>query len=110
MLPYLTAALFSAVALVLAMILIRETVSPEQKVKARVARGFGAWRAALAHSQTRLLLFLMFAPPFVFAGIEVIIVLWSERACGVGSAAKRLFLRLDGRSPCRPAMDCRSVR
>ena len=40
LLPYLTAALFSAVALVLAVILIRETVSPEQKNQARVARGF----------------------------------------------------------------------
>ncbi len=91
LLPYLTAALFSAVALVLAVILIRETVSPEQKNQARVARGFGAWKVALAHSQTRLLLFLMFAPPFVFAGIEVIIVLWSERAWGWGPQQNGYF-------------------
>lgn len=91
LLPYLTAALFSAIALVLAIILIRETVTPEQKVKARVSRGFGAWRAALAHGQTRLLLFLMFAPPFVFAGIEVIIVLWSERAWGWGPQQNGYF-------------------
>ena len=91
LLPYLTAAAFSAVALVLAIILIRESVTPEQKVQARVSRGFGAWRAALAHGQTRLLLFLMFAPPFVFAGVEVIIVLWSERAWGWGPQQNGYF-------------------
>ena len=34
----------------------------------------------------------MFAPPFVFAGIEVIIVLWSERAWGWGPQQKATFM------------------
>jgi len=83
-LPYLTAAVFSAIALGLAFALITETVSPAQKSAARVRRGLRDWLNALSQSQTRLLLCLMFAPPFVFAGIEVVIVLWSERAWGWG--------------------------
>lgn len=84
LLPYLAAAAFSAVAFVLAIFLVRETVTPEQRREARGAGGFAAWRAPLAVPQTRLLLCLMFASPFVFAGIEVIVVLWSERAWGWG--------------------------
>lgn len=91
LLPYLAAAVFSAVAFVLAVILIRESVTADQKMIARGLRGLTAWRAAVARPQTRLLLCLMFAPPFVFAGVEVIIVLWSERAWGWGPAQNGYF-------------------
>lgn len=91
MLPYLAAALFSAVAFFLAIVMIRESVTTEQRSRARAGRGLKVWRAALAHSQTRLLLCLMFAPPFVFAGIEVIIVLWSDRVWGWGPADNGYF-------------------
>lgn len=91
LLPYLAAAIFSAVAFVLAIILIRESVTADQKKIARGLRGLTAWRAAVARPQTRLLLCLMFAPPFVFAGVEVIIVLWSERAWGWGPTQNGYF-------------------
>ncbi len=91
MLPYLAAAAFSALAFVLATVLIRESVTPAQKSEARISRGFGAWREAVARPQTRLLLCLMFASPFVFAGIEVIIVLWSERTWGWGPEQNGYF-------------------
>lgn len=82
--PYLAAAAFSAVAFVLAVILIRETVSVEQKSRARTRPGLGNWVSAFSKPQMRLVLCLMFCTPFVFAGVEVIIVLWSERVWGWG--------------------------
>lgn len=82
--PYLAAAAFSAVAFILAVILIRETVSAEQKSRARTTPGLRRWVAVFSRSQTRLVLCLMFCTPFVFAGVEVIIVLWSERVWGWG--------------------------
>ncbi|MEE2997515.1 MAG: MFS transporter [Pseudomonadota bacterium] len=91
LMPYLTAALFSAIALGLALALIRESVTPDRKAQARISGGFRAWRSALSQAQTRLLLLLMLAPPFVFAGIEVIIVLWSERAWGWGPQQNGYF-------------------
>ena len=91
LLPYLTAALFSGIALVLAIVLIRETVSSEQKSRARLSNGLWSWRVAFSHGPTRLLLCLMFAPPFVFSGVEVIIVLWSERAWGWGPQENGYF-------------------
>ncbi|CAN0548980.1 unnamed protein product, partial [Laminaria digitata] len=82
--PYLAAAAFSLVAFVLAIVLIRETVSAEQKSRARNMPGLRGWSAIVRRPQTRLILCLMFCTPFVFAGVEVIIVLWSERVWGWG--------------------------
>lgn len=82
--PYLAAAAFSAVAFVLAIVLIRETVSAEQKSRARMMPGLRSWIAVFSNAQMRLVLCLMFCTPFVFAGVEVIIVLWSERVWGWG--------------------------
>ena len=82
--PYAAAAAFSAAAFVLAIVLIRESVSAESRGHARAARGFAAWGAVLRRSQTRLVLFLMFLTPAVFAGIEVILVLWTARTLGWG--------------------------
>ena len=90
-LPYLAAAVFSAIAFALAIVLIKESITSEQKSLARVSRGFTVWRAAVRRPQTRLVLCLMFAPPFVFAGVEVIIVLWSERAWGWGPQQNGYF-------------------
>jgi len=90
-LPYLTAAIFSACALVLAVTTIKETVGRSQRSKALERPFFRGWHATLQNSQTRVLLFLMFAPPFVFAGIEVVIVLWSERAWGWGPQENGYF-------------------
>ncbi|PPR12211.1 MAG: Tetracycline resistance protein, class B [Alphaproteobacteria bacterium MarineAlpha11_Bin1] len=91
LLPYLAAAVFSAIALILTLILIRESVTSDRKERARVSYGLDTWRSALAHGQTRLILFLSLLPPFVFAGIEVIIVLWSERAWGWGPLQNGYF-------------------
>lgn len=82
--PYLAAAAFSAVAFVLAIVLIRETVSAEQKSRARMMPGLRSWITVFSNAQMRLVLCLMFCTPFVFAGVEVIIVLWSERVWGWG--------------------------
>lgn len=90
-LPYAAAAAFSAIAFVLAILLIRETVTADQKTLARSPAGRRAWREVIVRPQTRLLLCLMFASPFVFAGIEVIIVLWSERAWGWGPRQNGYF-------------------
>ena len=87
LMPYLAAAAFSAVAFVLAAVLIRESVTGEQKQRARQGGGLQAWIAVLRRGETRLLFCLMFMTPFVFAGIEVIIVLWSVAAAGVGHRA-----------------------
>jgi len=89
--PYLAAAAFSAVAFVLAVVLIRETVSAEQKSRARTTPGLRNWGIVFARPQTRLVLCLMFCTPFVFAGVEVIIVLWSERVWGWGPHQNGLF-------------------
>ncbi|CAN0160649.1 unnamed protein product, partial [Discosporangium mesarthrocarpum] len=89
--PYLAAAAFSAVAFVLAIILIRETVSAEQKSRARTTPGLRNWGVVFARPQMRLVLCLMFCTPFVFAGVEVIIVLWSERIWGWGPHQNGLF-------------------
>ena len=89
--PYLAAAAFSAIAFVLAIILIRETVSAEQKSRARMMPGLSSWIAVFSKPQTRLVLCLMFCTPFVFAGVEVIIVLWSERVWGWGPHQNGLF-------------------
>ncbi len=80
--PYLAAAAFSAAAFALALFLVRETVTAEQKTRARAAGGWRIWLAALGAGETRLILCLMFMPPFVFAGVEAILVLWSAAAWG----------------------------
>jgi MFS transporter, DHA1 family, tetracycline resistance protein len=59
-------------------------VSAEQKIRARQPAGLNRWISVFANPQTRLVLCLMFCTPFVFAGVEVIIVLWSERVWGWG--------------------------
>ena len=89
--PYLAAAAFSAIAFVLAIFLVRETVSAEQKSRARMMPGLRSWVAVFSKPQTRLVLCLMFCTPFVFAGVEVIIVLWSERVWGWGPHQNGLF-------------------
>ena len=89
--PYLAAAVFSAVAFCLAIVLITESVSDDQKIRARQMPGLKSWVAVFAKPQTRLVLCLMFCTPFVFAGVEVIIVLWSERVWGWGPHQNGLF-------------------
>lgn len=80
--PYLAAAAFSAAALALAALLVRESVTAEQKTRARSGGGLGEWAASLRDADIRLLLCLMFMPPFVFAGVEAVLVLWFSSAWG----------------------------
>ena len=87
--PYLAAAAFSAVAFLLAALVVRETVTPEQKTQAR--NNAGSWLRPVRHRQTRLVLCLLFMTPFVFAGIEVIVVLWSERVWDWGPRQNGYF-------------------
>lgn len=82
--PYAAAAAFSAVAFVLAIVLLRESVTAESRGRARTAGVLSGWGWILRRPQTRLVLCLMFLTPFVFAGIEVILVLWTARTLGWG--------------------------
>ena len=86
MAPYLAAAAFSAVAFVLAIFFVRETVTVEQKTRARASGGIGIWLAPLGHGEIRLILCLMFMSPFVFAGVETVLVIWSAAAWDWGPA------------------------
>ena len=98
LLPYLVAALFSFVALFLVLKIVKDVSPIENKIERESTTILNSWKNVLTNSQTRLLLFLMLAPPFVFAGIEVIIVLWSERLWGWGPIENGYFYAWMGAS------------
>jgi len=86
-LPFFIAAALSGIAFVLALLTVRESVTPEAKAAAarrprknRVAK----FVESLARPQLGLLFLLMTMTPFVFSGIESTFVMWSERALGWG--------------------------
>ena len=103
LLPYLTAALFSGIALILAIVLIRETVSSEQKSMARLSAACGLEGC-------------FFTWPYAFATMSYVCsalrVFWCGsdncfvvgKSMGVGTAGEWLFLRLDGGLPCATSM------
>ncbi len=85
--PFFIAAALSAIAFVIAIFLVRESVSPEARAAAarrpsqnRIAKLL----EAVARPQLGLLFLLLAMTPFVFSGIESTFVMWSERALGWG--------------------------
>lgn len=84
--PFLCAAGLSAVALMLAVFRLPESVPAAGRVPAGAARRFG-WGSVvevLRRPQLGLLVGIMFMMPFVFAGVETTLALWTERAYGWG--------------------------
>lgn len=91
--PFLTAAASSAVALALAVLVLREPArAPEPAGERRTAPLNGRWFAiARGRPQLVLLIGMMFLTPFVFAGVETILALWSARALGWGASQNGLL-------------------
>jgi DHA1 family tetracycline resistance protein-like MFS transporter len=85
-LPFLIAACLSAIALLIAIIQVRETVTQETRNAA--AKGqknpLRVFREAIGLPQLGLLLLLLTMTPFVFSSVETTFVIWSERALGWG--------------------------
>ena len=85
--PALAAAGLSATALVLALIILKETLSPE--IRARLAQQPAEPRLALfievlGRREIGLLIAITFLATFVFAGMEAVFAMWSERTMGWG--------------------------
>jgi len=84
--PALAAFALSALALVLCLTVLKESLTPE--VRARHATGAaGRWRwvrQALADPGVRLILIMSFLATFVFAGMETTFAMWSRRQFGWG--------------------------
>jgi MFS transporter, DHA1 family, tetracycline resistance protein len=86
-LPALTAAAFSAIATILAITLLKESLSPELRVQQRLLSRRKRWqqlRDALAQPGVGLVIGLAFLANFVFAGMETTFAMWSRRAFGWG--------------------------
>lgn len=84
--PALAAFALSALALVLCLTVLKESLTPE--VRARHGTGAaGRWRwlrQALADPGVRLILIMSFLATFVFAGMETTFAMWSRRQFGWG--------------------------
>ncbi len=86
-LPALTAAAFSAVATLLTLVLLKESLSPELRAQQRRLSRRSRWqqlRAALDQPGVGLAICLSFLAHFVFAGMETTFAMWSRRAFGWG--------------------------
>ena len=86
-LPALAAAGLSLAAFILALALLRESLSPA--VRARLAgqpaeRGLAPFADVLRRARMGLLIGLTFLVTFVFAGMEATFAMWSERQFGWG--------------------------
>jgi len=87
--PALAAAGLSAVALVLGLALLKESLKPE--VRARLAERprpsrLGLFKDALDNPAVGMLIGLSFLATFAFAGLEATFALWSKRQFGWGPA------------------------
>ncbi len=85
--PAFVAAGLSATALVLAVALLKESLSPE--IRARLAakpprQRWAQFTDALKHPNVGLLIGLSFLATLVFAGLEATFAMWSERTFGWG--------------------------
>jgi DHA1 family tetracycline resistance protein-like MFS transporter len=86
-LPFFIAAALSAIAFVIALFSVRESVTAEARAAAarRPAKNrIAKFREALSKPQLGLLFLLMTMMPFVFSGVESTFVMWSERSLGWG--------------------------
>jgi MFS transporter, DHA1 family, tetracycline resistance protein len=83
--PAFAAALLSAIALVLAVIILKESLSPEHR---RAARGPHRWalaQEAFARPSLRHIIILFFLTTTAFAGMESTFALWANSGFGWGS-------------------------
>lgn len=86
-LPALTAAAFSAIATVLAITLLKESLSAQLRAEQRLLSRRSRWQQladALAQPGVGLVIGLAFLANFVFAGMETTFAMWSRRAFGWG--------------------------
>ena len=86
--PGLAAAGLSFLALIFAVVALKESLDPAHRTVAghRPLSRFSALAAGLGDPQLRLTVILLFLVTFVFAGMESTFALWSERAFGWGPA------------------------
>ena len=86
--PGLAAAGLSFLALIFAVVALKESLDPAHRTVAghRALSRFSALAAGLGDPQLRLTVILLFLVTFVFAGMESTFALWSERAFGWGPA------------------------
>jgi len=86
--PGLAAAGLSFLALIFAVVALKESLDPAHRTVAghRPLSRFSALAAGLGDPQLRLTVILLFLVTFVFAGMEATFALWSERAFGWGPA------------------------
>jgi DHA1 family tetracycline resistance protein-like MFS transporter len=86
--PGLAAAGLSFLALIFAVVALKESLDPAHRTMAghRPLSRFSALAAGLGDPQLRLTVILLFLVTFVFAGMESTFALWSERAFGWGPA------------------------
>jgi len=86
--PGLAAAGLSFLALIFAVVALKESLDPAHRTVAghRALSRFSALAAGLGDPQLRLTVVLLFLVTFVFAGMESTFALWSERAFGWGPA------------------------
>jgi DHA1 family tetracycline resistance protein-like MFS transporter len=85
--PALAAAAFSAIAVVLAITLLKESLSRELRAQQRLLSSRKRWqqlREAIAQPGIALVIGLAFLANFVFAGMETTFAMWSRRAFGWG--------------------------
>ncbi len=85
--PSLAAAALSVVALVLALAILKESLSEEirARIAARTPRSrLAHFQYALTHRHVGLLILLSFLATFVFAGMETTFAMWSRRQFGWG--------------------------
>jgi DHA1 family tetracycline resistance protein-like MFS transporter len=82
--PAFAAAILSAVALVLAVILLKESLSPANRVGAQRPGRLALAKAAFARPQLRHLIILFFLTTTAFAGMESTFALWANSSFGWG--------------------------
>ncbi len=89
MTPSLAAAGLSALALILTVLFLKESLSVETRRELAAQGRVGRWQALRSSLQTPgigLLIFLAFLATFVFAGLETTFAMWSRRQFGWGPA------------------------
>ncbi|MGB0747953.1 MAG: MFS transporter [Magnetospiraceae bacterium] len=97
--PALVAAGMSGLALILAIIRLPESLPPEKRSQAATATGksrFGRLADSLNRPELRPLLISLFLSTLVFAGMEAVFALWSERQLGWGPLQNGYFFALTG--------------
>ena len=98
-LPSYVAAAFSGTALVLAIVILKESLSADLRRAARdgdAAERRSSTAATLARNDVRFTLLLTFLAIFVFAGLEATFAMWTERKFGWGVAQNGYLFAFTG--------------